>query len=76
MKSSVSLTDDDVAILDRYAEESGLRSRSAALHHAIRLLRTADLDSNYAQAWQEWEESGNGAARESSAADGIDVAAR
>jgi len=53
MKLSVSLTDEDVALLDAYAAKSGLRSRSAAIQHAIRLLRHATLDADYAAAWGE-----------------------
>ena len=53
MKLSVSLTDEDVALLDAYAAKSGLSSRSAAIQHAIRLLRHATLDADYAAAWGE-----------------------
>ena len=42
MKVSVSLPGEDVQFLDSYAKEQGLDSRSAALHRAIRLLRTAE----------------------------------
>ena len=43
MKLSVSLPEEDVAALDAYARAAGLPSRSAALHHAIRLLRQAGV---------------------------------
>lgn len=46
MKPSVSVSAEDVALLDEYARASGLRSRSAALQHAIRLLRHADLEQD------------------------------
>ncbi len=55
MKLSVSLTAEDVALLDDYARGAGLGSRSAALHHAVRLLRQADLERDYASAWDEWD---------------------
>jgi Arc/MetJ-type ribon-helix-helix transcriptional regulator len=55
MKLSVSLSEEDVALLDEYARAAGLGSRSAALQHAIRLLRRADLERDYALAWDEWE---------------------
>lgn len=76
MKLSVSLPEDDVALLDEYARGAGLRSRSAALHHAIRLLRLPNLDDDYAAAWDEWASSGEQAAWEGTSADGLDDAAR
>lgn len=76
MKLSVSLTDDDVAALDRYAQESGLSSRSAALRHAIAQLRTATLEDDYAAAWGEWVESGQADEWEATSADGITDAPR
>lgn len=76
MKLSVSLSEDDVAALDEYARAAGLRSRSAALQHAIRLLRFADLEDDYAAAWREWEASGEQAAWENTAGDGLPDAAR
>jgi antitoxin MazE9 len=75
MKLSVSLPDEDVATLDEYARLSGLRSRSAALQHAIRLLRHPALEDDYAAAWEEWEASGERAAWEAVTADGIPDAA-
>jgi Arc/MetJ-type ribon-helix-helix transcriptional regulator len=75
MKLSISLPEEDVAALDAYARSSGLRSRSAAVQHAIRLLRHPNLEDDYAAAWDEWEASGESAAWESTAADGLaDVA--
>ena len=54
MKVSVSIPDDDVQFLDEYAREQGLVSRSAAVHRAVRLLRTAELSEAYQAAWEEW----------------------
>lgn len=54
MKVSVSLPGEDVQFLDEYAREQGLESRSAALHRAVRLLRTAELGATYEAAWEEW----------------------
>lgn len=71
MKLSVSLPDEDVALLDDYARTSGLRSRSAALQHAIRLLRDSDLEHDYAAAWEDWELSGERAAWEGTVGDGL-----
>lgn len=76
MKLSVSLPAEDVATLDDYARTSGLPSRSAALQHAIHLLRHADLEQDYASAWDEWESSGDQASWEATAADGLADAAR
>ena len=71
MKLSVSLSDEDVALLDEYARSTGLRSRSAALHHAIRLLRHPRLEEDYAAAWDEWSSSGEQEAWDVTAGDGL-----
>ncbi len=76
MKLSVSLPEEDVAILDDFARNAGLPSRSAALHHAVRLLRFPELEQDYETAWQEWEASSDHAAWSVTAADGLDHAAR
>ena len=51
---SVSLPDEDVTFLDHYARRRGVNSRSAALHEAVKLLRAAELEADYADAWDEW----------------------
>lgn len=71
MKVSVSLPDEDVEFVDEYARTQGFGSRSAVLHKAVRLLRTADLGSAYADAWQEWEGHGEAELWESAAGDGL-----
>jgi Arc/MetJ-type ribon-helix-helix transcriptional regulator len=76
MKLSISLTEDDVALLDQYAESVGLPSRSAAVHHAIHLLRQADLEDDYVAAWQDWDSSGENAAWQGAGGDGLADAAR
>lgn len=76
MKLSISLSDEDVATVDRYAEAMGLRSRSAAIQRAIQLLADPGLDEAYATAWIEWEESGEADAWQTTAADGLGDAAR
>lgn len=76
MKLSISLPEADVAALDRYAAAVGIASRSAAIQRAIRLLSQADLDDAYAAAWDEWYASGDAAAWEQAAADGLVDAAR
>lgn len=76
MKLSVSLPSADVAVLDEYVRSSGLASRSAALQHAVRLLRREDLEQDYAAAWQEWESAGDQAQWDGTTADGLTDAAR
>jgi Arc/MetJ-type ribon-helix-helix transcriptional regulator len=58
MKLSISLPNEDVDFLDEYAESQGIESRSAVVHAALRMLRSSKLGDAYADAWQEWEESG------------------
>ncbi len=76
MKLSISLPDEDVAALDRYARAAGITSRSAAIQRAIRLLAQPGLDDAYAAAWDEWEASGDASTWEESTADGLADAAR
>jgi Arc/MetJ-type ribon-helix-helix transcriptional regulator len=77
MKLSVSLPEEDVAILDEFARTAGLPSRSAALHHAVRMLRLPELEHDYEAAWHEWEASGDQEAWvDMTAADGIADATR
>jgi hypothetical protein len=76
VKLSVSLPDEDVATLDDYARAHGLRSRSAALQRAVQMLRTPELEQDYAAAWDEWAASGEQAAWEATAADGLADATR
>jgi Arc/MetJ-type ribon-helix-helix transcriptional regulator len=59
MKVSVSLPGEDVQFLDAYTKEQGLESRSAALHRAVRLLRTAELGAAYESAWEQWTADGD-----------------
>jgi Arc/MetJ-type ribon-helix-helix transcriptional regulator len=76
MKLSVSLTDEDVALVDDYLSRSGLKSRSAVIRRALRLLRQPDLEGDYAAAWAEWAASGEQEAWESTTADGVAGASR
>ena len=76
MKLSVSLSESEVAALDKYAHAAGLKSRSAAIQQAIRLLGDAELQAAYEAAWQEWEDSGDADAWASAAADGLADAPR
>ena len=68
---SVSLPGEDVEFLDEYAREQGLESRSAALHRAVRLLRTAELGGAYEAAWREWAADGDADVWEIATGDGL-----
>lgn len=61
MKLSVSLPEEDVALLDAVAAEAHT-GRSGAIHQAIELLREARLRTEYQVAAQEWDDSGEDAA--------------
>lgn len=76
MKLSVSLPEEDVALLDEYVHKQGLPSRSAAVQHAVRLLRHPDLEQDYASAWADWDNSGEQALWDGTAAEGLADAAR
>jgi Arc/MetJ-type ribon-helix-helix transcriptional regulator len=71
MKVSVSLPEDDVEFLDSYAHAQGIRSRSAALHRAVGLLRAAELGAAYDEAWEGWTASGDADAWEHAIGDGL-----
>ena len=71
MKISVSLPVEDVEFLDEYAASQGFESRSAAVHSAVRMLRSSKLGDDYADAWAEWAESGSAEEWDVVAADGL-----
>ena len=71
MKISVSLPVVDVELLDTYAHTHAFASRSAALQHAIDLLRQAELADAYEEAWDEWDASGEAQLWEAVGADGL-----
>lgn len=71
MKLSVSLSPSEVETLDKYARAAGLKSRSAAIQQAIKLLGDPELEDAYAAAWQEWEDSGDSEAWAVTVADGL-----
>ncbi len=70
MKVSVSLPDEDVEFLDRYAANQGIESRSAVVHKAVRLLRASELGPAYEQAWADWS-AGDADVWDSAIADGL-----
>ena len=71
VKLSVSLSPSEVAVLDKYAQSAGLKSRSAAIQQAIKLLGDPDLEDAYIAAWQEWEDAGEAEAWAVTVADGV-----
>jgi Arc/MetJ-type ribon-helix-helix transcriptional regulator len=76
VKLSVSLSERDVEALDKFAHAAGLKSRSAAIQQAIKLLGDPELEDAYAAAWSEWEASGDARSWEATAADGLTDASR
>ncbi|MEV6961218.1 ribbon-helix-helix domain-containing protein [Streptomyces sp. NPDC051207] len=76
MKISVSLPQEDVAFVDEYAARTEADSRSAVIHAAIELLRQAQLEQEYAQAFTEWDESGDAEFWDRFSGDGLTDEAR
>ena len=68
---SVSLSPSEVAVLDKYEQSAGLKSRSAAIQQAIKLLGDPELEDAYTAAWQEWEDAGEAEAWAVTVADGV-----
>jgi Arc/MetJ-type ribon-helix-helix transcriptional regulator len=54
MKLSVSIRDEDVEFIDRYADEHRVGTRSGVVQRAVALLRATELGEAYAEAWQQW----------------------
>jgi Arc/MetJ-type ribon-helix-helix transcriptional regulator len=71
VKVSVSLPDEDVEFLDEYAASQGIGSRSAAVHKAVRLLRSSELGPAYEDAWADWSASADSGLWESALDDGL-----
>lgn len=71
MKLSVSIPSDDLRFLDEYARTHACSSRSAALQEAIGALRLLELGDAYADAWAEWDQSGEGDTWESTVGDSL-----
>jgi len=72
MKMSVSLPEEDIAFLDSYVKDHDAGSRSAALHKAVVLLRSAELADAYEDAWSSWASSDDSGAWDGVVADGLD----
>lgn len=71
MKLSVSLPDDDVDFIDDFGKRAGMDSRSAVLQAAVTMLRSAELASQYEEAFAEWAQSGDAQLWDSALSDGI-----
>jgi hypothetical protein len=76
MKLSVSLSDQDIAVLDAYVKKAGLPTRSAGLQRAVQMLRHPALEEDYAQAWAHWSADEDAEGWETTAGDGVSDAAR
>jgi hypothetical protein len=76
MKLSVSLSDQDIAVLDAYVKKAGLPTRSAGLQRAVQMLRHPALEEDYAQAWAQWSADEDAKAWETTGGDGVSDAAR
>ena len=70
-KVSLSLDERDVVFLDEETLGGRFPSRSAAVHEAVRLLRESLLADAYAEAYGEWNESGEEGAWDAASLDGI-----
>ncbi|MFE1767864.1 ribbon-helix-helix domain-containing protein [Streptomyces angustmyceticus] len=71
MKISVSLPQEDVAFVDEYAARTAGESRSAVIHAAIELLRAAQLEAEYTEAFAEWDTSEDAALWDRTSRDGL-----
>ena len=58
VKLSVTLPDDDVDFIEEYQRRHRFDSRSAVLHKAVSLLRSAGLGPEYEEAFARWDEDG------------------
>ncbi|MDQ3579057.1 MAG: ribbon-helix-helix domain-containing protein [Actinomycetota bacterium] len=76
MKLSVSLPEDDVRFIDEYSVRVDVASRSQVIQVAIGMLRESSLRDEYAQAFAEWDDSGEAAFWETTVGDGAAHATR
>lgn len=67
----MSLSADDLALLDAYVVSRGLPSRSAGVQRAIHMLRHPTLEADYREAWDEWSDSGEESVWEEALGDGL-----
>jgi Arc/MetJ-type ribon-helix-helix transcriptional regulator len=72
VKLSVSIRDEDVEFIDRYADEHRVGTRSGVVQRAVALLRATELGEAYADAWQEWT-GGDADTWDAALGDGLDA---
>jgi len=72
MKVSISLPEKDVDFLDEYARTRRMKSRSAVVRKAVKLLQTEQLGDDYAAAWAEWAAADDSAGWERTTDHGLD----
>lgn len=70
-KVSLSLSEDDVAFLDRQTLDGQFPTRSAAVQEAVRLLRESRLADAYAEAFGEWNDLAEDDVWDAAAGDGL-----
>ncbi|KQR11871.1 ribbon-helix-helix domain-containing protein [Cellulomonas sp. Leaf334] len=70
MKLSVSLSDNDVHLLDDYVRTHAGSTRSSALREALQLLRERELSDQYELAFAEWDQSADSDLWDAVAGDG------
>ena len=70
-KISVSVSDDDARFVEAELRAGRYPSRSAAVAAGLRLLRENALVDSYTEAFAEWHASGDAAAWEATAGDGL-----
>ena len=76
MKVSISLPEKEVDLLDEYARTRRMKSRSAVVRKAVKLLQTEQLGDDYAAAWAEWTAADDSAGWERTTDHGISISDR
>jgi len=73
VKISTTVTEFDLAFLEKYTAQHGLPSRAAGFHAAIKALRELELQQQYLEADEEWYTSGEAEVWECVSGDGIEA---
>lgn len=68
---SVSIPVADVEFMDEYAAQHGVKSRSGVVQQALSLLRSTQLEDDYAAAFQEGEAGDDAALWDATTGDGL-----
>jgi hypothetical protein len=71
VKVSVSISAADIEFMDRYAAQHDVKSRSGVIQRALSLLRSTQLEDDYAAAWKEWDGTEDAALWETTVGDGL-----